>query len=83
MSTVTYEVVEHDDGFAYRMGDVFSETFPTHEAAHAAAADAAQRQHLEGEDEQIQYQDAQGKWHEEFAAGGERPETEVEDDLED
>lgn len=44
---------------------------------------AAQRQQLEGEDEAILYQDSQGKWHEEQADGGDRPETDVEDDLED
>jgi hypothetical protein len=27
---VTYEVVEHDGGWAYRAKGVFSETFPTH-----------------------------------------------------
>jgi hypothetical protein len=37
MSNVTYTVVEHDGGWAYKVGDVFSETFRTHEAAHAAA----------------------------------------------
>jgi Uncharacterized protein conserved in bacteria (DUF2188) len=38
MSHVTYKVVEHDGGWAYKVGDVFSETFPTHDAAQAAAA---------------------------------------------
>lgn len=42
MSHVTYTVVEHDGGWAYKVGDVFSETFPTREAAHAAAEQAAQ-----------------------------------------
>ena len=41
MSHVTYTVVEHDGGWAYKVGDVFSETFATREAAHAAAARAA------------------------------------------
>ncbi len=27
MSHVTYTVVEHDGGWAYKLGDVFSETF--------------------------------------------------------
>lgn len=27
MVHVRYEVVEHDGGFAYKVGDVFSETF--------------------------------------------------------
>ena len=38
MAHVTYDIVEHDGGFAYKVGDVFSETFPTHQAAHKAAA---------------------------------------------
>jgi hypothetical protein len=49
MAHVTYDIVEHDGGFAYKVGDVFSETFPTHQAAHDAATAAAQRQQLEGE----------------------------------
>ena len=38
MNKVTYEIVEHDGGWAYKVGDVFSETFATRELAHAAAA---------------------------------------------
>ena len=79
MAHVTYDIVEHDGGFAYKVGDVFSETFPTHQAAVAAA----QRQQLEGADEAILYQDSKGQWHEEQADGGDRPETEVEDELKD
>ena len=41
MSKVVYEVVQHDGGWAYKVGDVLSETFPSHAAAHAAAAAAA------------------------------------------
>lgn len=83
MAHVTYDIVEHDGGFAYKVGDVFSETFPTHQAAHDAAAAAAERQQLGGTTEAIQYQDRDGKWHEELAEGGDRPETGVEDDLKD
>ena len=83
MPHVTYDVVEHDGGFAYKVGDVFSETFPTHQAAHAAAAAAAQRQQLGGNTSAIQYQDGNGSWHEELAEGGDRPETDVEDDIKD
>ncbi|KQN76034.1 DUF2188 domain-containing protein [Devosia sp. BK] len=82
MAHVTYDVVEHDGGFAYKVGDVYSETFPTHQAAHEAAVSAAQRQQLAGESEAIQYQDNQGQWHEELASGGDRPQTDVEDSLE-
>jgi hypothetical protein len=83
MAHVTYDVVEHDGAFAYKVGDVFSETFPTHQAAHDAAVSAAQRQQRGGSDEAILYQDSQGKWHEEQASGGDRPQTDVEDDLKD
>ena len=83
MSHVTYDVVEHDGGFAYKVGDVFSETFPSHQAAHDAAAAAARRQQVGGNDEAIQYQDAKGAWHEEQASGGDRPQTDVDDELKD
>lgn len=81
MTKVTYEIVEHNGGFAYRLGDVFSETFATHQAASEAAQSAAARQGLEGDDEQILYQDEKGEWHEEFAPGTEHPEAAVEDHL--
>ncbi|SMQ74117.1 hypothetical protein SAMN06295905_2285 [Devosia lucknowensis] len=83
MAHVTYDVVEHDGGFAYKVGDVFSETYPTHRAAHEAALAAAQRQQVAGDSEAIQYQDSKGQWHEELAQGGDRPETDVDDTLED
>ena len=37
MAHVTYKIVQHDGGWAYKAGDVFSEPFPTHEEALAAA----------------------------------------------
>jgi len=81
MAHVTYEVVEHDGGFAYKVGDVFSETFATHEDALNAAIEASNRQQASGNTEAIRYQDAEGKWHDELARGTDRPETDVEDDL--
>jgi hypothetical protein len=79
MTLVHYQVVEHDGGWAYKLGDVFSETFPTHDAAHAAAARAAGEQKAPGEDEEIEYQDAKGQWKVEHADGHDRPETDVQD----
>lgn len=79
MVHVVYEVVEHDGGWAYKVGDVFSETFPTRQLAHEAAARAAAEQREGGQDELIQYQDATGAWHEETARGGDRPDTDVQD----
>ncbi len=78
MSKVVYEVVEHEGGWAYRVGDVYSETFPTHEVAREAAERAAREQELPGETTDISYEDKEGHWHEEEARGSDRPETEVE-----
>ena len=44
MRTETYKIVEHDGGWAYRVDGVFSETFPSHDAARAAAERAAAEQ---------------------------------------
>ena len=41
MSQVTYQIVQHDSGWAYKVDGVFSEPFPTHAAALAAAKKAA------------------------------------------
>ena len=79
MVIVTYEVVEHDGGWAYKVGDVFSERFDTREEADRAARRAAAEQQLGGEDQSIEYEDRDGNWHEERARGDDRPQTEVRD----
>ena len=43
MSKVTYEIVEHDGGWAYRVNGVFSETFTSHDAARQARQYVQQR----------------------------------------
>ena len=78
MSKITYEIVEHDGGWAYRANGVFSETFPTHDAARKAAERAAAEQVIAGETRGIAYEDKEGRWHEEVALGTDRPETAVE-----
>jgi len=79
MARVTYTIVEHDGGWAYRVGDVFSETFPTHKAAHAAAERAAHEQRVAGDTTGIEWGDETGKWRDELSEGGDRPNTEVKD----
>jgi hypothetical protein len=79
MSKVTYEIVEHDGGWAYRVDGVYSETFRTHAAAHAAAQRAAGEQRVPGEEVGISWEDGEGRWHDEVAEGRDRPITEVED----
>ncbi len=79
MTHVTYKIVRHDEGWAYKVDDVFSEPFPTHAAALAAARQAAAEQRTPGRTEAIEYEDANGKWHSETAPGSDRPDTDVED----
>lgn len=79
MSEVTYEIVEHDGGWAYKVGGVFSETFPTHAAALKAAQEAAAEQTVPGSTEEIQYEDEKGRWHTETAPGSDRPATHIKD----
>ena len=79
MSKVTYRIVQHDGGWAYKVSDVFSETFPTHDAALRAARTAAAEQRVPGSTEAIEWEDADGRWHTETARGSDRPETDVED----
>jgi hypothetical protein len=79
MTEVTYEIVEHDGGWAYKVGSVFSEAFPTHAAALAAARAAAAEQEVPGHSEVIEYEDEKGHWHTETARGRDRPHTTVKD----
>jgi len=78
MPDVTYEIVKHDHGWAYKVGDTFSETYDSHDAARLAAEEAAARQEQAGQTEAIEYQDPKGEWHEEVAGGDDRPTTRVE-----
>jgi hypothetical protein len=77
MAKVTYEIVEHDGGWAYRVNDVFSEPFPTHDTARRAAEQAAREQHIPGNTTAITWEDKDGRWHQELSAGSDRPETDV------
>jgi hypothetical protein len=72
-----YKVVEHDGGWAYKLGDVFSEPFPSRHAALAAAKRAAAEQHIPGDTTHIEYQDENGVWREEIAHGDDRPDVDV------
>ena len=81
MTTIRYEVVEHDGGWAYRVDGVYSEAFPSHDAALKAARAAAAEQTVPGRTEVIQFEDADGKWHVETARGSDRPNTSIKDEL--
>lgn len=78
MSKVTYMIVPHDGGWAYKVGDVFSEPFRTHDEARAAAHRAAGEQKVPGQTTDISWEDGDGHWHTETARGDDRPTTDVE-----
>lgn len=78
MARIHYRVVAHDGGWAYKLDDVFSEPFPSHAAALAAARRVAAEQHVPGDTTQIEFQDAAGTWHTEIAEGTDRPDADVE-----
>ena len=79
MANITYKIVEHDGGWAYKVGDVFSETFRTHDEAVTAARRAAEEQEQPGETTDISWEDDRGRWHDETAQGSDRPHTDVQD----
>ncbi len=79
MTEIVYEIVEHDGGWAYKANGVFSEPFPTHADALAAAKAAAEEQRVPGSTQTIEWEDEHGRWHTETARGTDRPVTEVRD----
>jgi hypothetical protein len=80
MPEVIYEIIEHDGGWAYKANGAFSESFPSHAAALAAAQAAAAEQRVPGTTRVIQYEDENGRWRTETARGSDRPATEVKDE---
>jgi hypothetical protein len=78
MVQITYRIVEHNGGWAYQLGQTYSETYPDADSARTAAIAAAREQKVPDEDSLIEYADASGRWITERADGHDRPETQVE-----
>ena len=78
MSKVVYKIVEHAGGWAYQVEGTYSETFPSPDAARAAARIAAVEQARPGNDVGLTFEDASGHWHEELSDGDDRPEASIE-----
>jgi hypothetical protein len=78
MATLHYRIVQHDGGWAYKLGDVFSEPFVSRSEALATARRVAKEQHVPGETTNIEYETADGVWHTETSAGTDRPDVDVE-----
>ncbi len=81
MTKVVYEIIEHDGGWAFKLGDTISQSFLTHDAAYNAAKRVALEQRRPGETVGISWEDSKGRWHDEIAPGDDRPETEVRDNT--
>ena len=79
MTRIVYRIVPHDGGWAYKLGDSFSETFATHAAARAAAMAVSREQQVPDCTSWIEFEDSSGQWITERADGHDRPETTVED----
>jgi hypothetical protein len=77
MAHIHYRVVPHDGGWAYRLGDVFSEPYSTKAAAVAAAQAVATEQRTPGDSTLIEYEDEHGVWHIEKSEPLDRPEADV------
>jgi Uncharacterized protein conserved in bacteria (DUF2188) len=77
MTKIAYEIIEHDGGWAFKLGETISETFKSHSAAFAAAKRVALEQQRPGETAGISWEDANGRWHEEVSRGDDRPEVEI------
>lgn len=77
MTKLTYEIIKHDSGWAYKVDETISEPFATHDAARSAAELAAKEQEAPGESTTISYEDKQGHWHDEKSAAKDRPKTNV------
>ena len=79
MTRITYEIVPHDGGWAYRVNGAYSESFASREDAVGAAKAAAREQRLPDEPHEISWEDENGRWHTEMSDGDDRPDTEVSD----
>jgi cytosine/adenosine deaminase-related metal-dependent hydrolase len=79
MTKIVYEIIPHDHGWAFKLGDTISQSFATHEAAYNAAKRAAMEQMRPGETVGISWEDERGRWHDEISPGDDRPDVEIED----
>lgn len=80
MSKIVYDIIKHDGGWAFRLGDTISQTYNTHDAAYAAAKRVALEQMRPGETVGISWEDERGRWHDEVSSGDDRPSVDIHDE---
>lgn len=61
MADITYQVVPHDNGWAYKLGETLSETYATADEAIVHAKDAASRQKIGNGDALLAYPAPDGR----------------------
>lgn len=79
MTKIVYEIIKHDGGWAFKLGDTISQSFLTHDAAYNAAKRVAIEQMRPGETVGISWEDERGRWHDEVEPGDDRPEVDIKD----
>jgi hypothetical protein len=57
-----YQVVRHENGWAYRLEQTYSRVFPTQLDAKAAAKDAARKMHEPGDETLVHVEDRPLHW---------------------
>lgn len=77
MTKIVYEIIPHDGGWAFKLGDTISQSFLTHDAAYNAAKRVALEQRRPDETVGISWEDERGRWHDELSSGDDRPEVDV------
>lgn len=79
MTKIVYEIIPHDGGWAFKLGDTISQSFLTHDAAYNAAKRVAMEQRRPGETVGISWEDERGRWHDELSSGDDRPDVDIVD----
>ncbi len=79
MTKIVYEIIPHDGGWAFKLGDTISQSFLTHDDAYNAAKRVAFEQKRPGETVGISWEDQRGRWHDELSSGDDRPEVDIVD----
>ena len=75
MGAITYKVVRHDGGWAYRANETSSDA--TREAAPKAARVAASEQAAPGQTAKISFEGEKGHWYTQVDGGTDRRVTKV------
>lgn len=81
MTKIVYEIIQHDGGWAFKLGDTISDTFRSHDGAYAAAKRVAIEQTRPDDTVGISWEDERGRWHDEISRGDDRPQVAVQDEA--